>query len=308
MMNMKGMSSSTMLTMGEGTPMPNPCDGKKPTGPGFDNSACMIDSVVAVLEQSGTNVSVGYKGDMDTSAEPLTDEFYKHGLCPVNVHWHVGAEHLSDGEFDTGGSGPEDPGSENRLGNQCYHFDEDDPKFTTPYDWKYCPETVVGQTYEIHWPHSTAGKCGTPNQYQTPFYDGVFCDDDVVAEMLSGAKPTNTNIGVQAQVFTVVNDDSYYYPDLIRGMMVDGEKGVEVTKYTGSTTGTSRNNEVCSNYTPITWQVDRKCHLISASSFDKLCADMFTQRDDLEDDMDPHGAREVVLDSYAANNHVNFRY
>ena len=25
---------------------------------------------------------------------------------------------------------------------------------------------------------------------------------------------------------------------------------------------------------PITWQVDRKCHLISASSFDKLCADM----------------------------------
>ena len=69
--------------------------------------------------------------------------------------------------------------------------------------------------------------------------------------------PLNTyqKIGVQAQVFTVVNDEAYYYPDLIRGMIVDGEKGQDISKYTGSTTGTSRNNEICSMYTPITWQV-----------------------------------------------------
>merc|ERR1711943_90836 len=85
-------------------------------------------------------------------------------------------------------------------------------------------------------------------------------------------------IGVQGQVFVVVNDENYYYPDMLRGMIVtdDGPgsntvMGKEVTAYTGSTTGTSRDNTICSAYGPITWHVDRKCHLISASSFDK-CA------------------------------------
>merc|ERR1719321_2511605 len=89
----------------------------------------------------------------------------------------------------------------------------------------------------------------------------------------------------------------------MRGMIVDGEMGLHMTKYTGSTTGTTRDNQICSRYTPITWQVDRKCHLISASSFDKMCADMKTQRDDMSDDLYAHGARELVLDMYAADNH-----
>ena len=103
-------------------------------------------------------------------------------------------------------------------------------------------------------------------------------------------------------MFTIVNDESYYYPDLFRGMIVDGEYGKDIGKYTGSTTGTTRNNEVCSRYTPITWQVDRKCHLISASSFDKLCADMKTQSDDMSADLYAHGARELVATKFAANN------
>ena len=107
---------------------------------------------------------------------------------------------------------------------------------------------------------------------------------------------------MQSQVFTIVNDEHYYYPDLIRGMIVDGDFGADIAKYTGSTTGTSRNNEVCSKYTPITWQVDRKCHLISASSFDKMCADMKAQRDDMSGDLHPHGSRELVDSQFAANN------
>jgi len=116
--------------------------------------------------------------------------------------------------------------------------------------------------------------------------------------------PLNTfmKIGVQSQVFTIVNDDNYYYPDLMRGMIVDGMYGQDIGKYTGSTTGTSRSNVVCSRFTPITWQVDRKCHLISASSFDKMCADMKTQADDMSDDLHPHGSRELVADKLAANN------
>mmetsp|Transcript_18452 Transcript_18452/g.33418 ORF Transcript_18452/g.33418 Transcript_18452/m.33418 type:complete len:99 (-) Transcript_18452:230-526(-) len=78
-------------------------------------------------------------------------------------------------------------------------------------------------------------------------------------------------------------------------MIVAGEKGSDVAIYTGSTTGTSRNNDdSCSAYSPITWQVDRKCHLISASSFDKMCADMKAQADDMTDDLYAHGSRTVV--------------
>jgi Delta carbonic anhydrase len=155
------------------------------------------------------------------------------------------------------------------MGYQCKLYNENDPKFTTAYKWQHCVDMEVGQTYEVHLPHSAGGACGTLNQYQTPFEDGVFCIDGAVTN-------TALQVGVQGQVYTVVNDESYYYPDLIRGMIVDDEKkmGVDLAKYTGSTTGTSRDNEICSQYAPITWQVDRTCHLISAKSLDKLCADM----------------------------------
>ncbi len=114
---------------------------------------------------------------------------------------------------------------------------------------------------------------------------------------------TAAQIGVQSQVFTIVNDESYFFESLFDGMIIDGEKGKDVAMYTGSTTGTSRNNEICSPFTPITWQVDRKCHLISASSFDKMCERMKAQADNMNDDLYAHGSRELVDDVHAANNH-----
>jgi len=289
----------------------NPCEGSKPIDAFeegdeyFKNQACLVDGVIDVLEQAGGDVSVGYTGQLDTGdRQPITEPYWNAGLCPVNVHWHLGAEHRSEGQFDEDGVGPGSShrrlGSDVRQGFQCHLYDEEDAKFTEEYDWKHCKGMVVGQTYEAHWPHSAAGACGTPNQYQTPFYDGVFCNGGIVS-----LDPLNTfeKIGVQSQVYTIVNDEAYYYPDMIRGMIVDGEYGEDIAKYTGSTTGTSRNNEICSKYTPITWQVDRKCHLISASSFDKLCADMKAQRDDMSDDLHAHGSRELVTDELTANNH-----
>jgi hypothetical protein len=204
------------------------------------------------------------------------------------------------------GSGPSDINERRRLagktrqGYQCTLYDESDPKFTTAFNWQHCKDMEVGQTYEVHWPHSAAGACGTINQYQTPFYDGVFCRDGVLTD-------TAAQVGVQGQVFTIVNDESYYYPDLMRGMIVDGDFGMDMAMYTGSTTGTTRDNEICSQYAPITWQVDRKCHLVSASTFDKMCADMKAQRDDMSDDLHAHGSRELVADEHAANNHNNLR-
>lgn len=85
----------------------------------------------------------------------------------------------------------------------------------------------------------------------------------------------------------------------------DGAYGADMAYYTGSTTGTSRDNTICSAYTPITWQVDRACQMVSASTFDKMCADMKSQRDDMSDDLHAHGSRELVADDLAANNQVN---
>lgn len=300
--------------------MNNPCDGKKPAEAYWNNENCTTDGSTAdggrnpaVFEQAGANVTAGYQGLIDASDRPpITTSFLEAGLCTVNVHFHLGAEHYSKGQFDETGTGPHGTSpsvrrsGEVRQGFQCNLYDPSDAKFTTEYDFKFCSDMHVGETYEIHWPQSAAGACGTPYQYQTPFYDGVFCKDNIIS-----LNNTFTKIGVQSQVFTVVNDEDYYYPDLIRGMIVEpangndtpqGEFGQNVAKYTGSTTGTSRDNTLCSKFTPITWQVDRDCHLISASSFDKMCADMLQQRDDMSGDTEPHGARVLVADFLAANN------
>merc|ERR1719326_2106527 len=200
---------------------------------------------------------------------PITVPYSETDLCPVNVHWHLGAEHRSAGEFDENGVGPDetssassddssatmddsassassDDGSSRRLGEnvrrgfRCHHYDAADPKFTTPFDWQTCTNMVVGETYEIHWPHSAAGACGTNWQYQTPFYDGVFCKDGIIT---IAPLDTYQKIGVQGQTFVVVNDESpqYQYDNLIDGMIVEAStnKGQDMAIYTGSTTGTS---------------------------------------------------------------------
>jgi len=269
----------------------NICAGQKPESP---NIAC---TDAAINEQAGADVTEGVEGLFETTAAPLTEPYWKMGLCPVNVHWHQGTEHRSAGQYDENGMGP----TKRRAGRQGFHchlYDDSDPRFTTEFDWQHCKDMKVGETYEVHWPHSKGGACNTPNQYQTPFYDGVFCIPENLGE-------TPSSVGVQAQIFTIVNDEAYYWPDLFRGMIVEGQMGSDMAFYTGSTTGDGRNNEICSTYAPITWQVDRKCHLISASTFDKMCADMKAQRDDMTDDLRAHGARELVAPEYSANNKVS---
>ena len=297
-------------------PTDNVCAGAKVA---LENKLCADLSVGS--PQAATDVTLGYVGQLDMTGivDVSTDPFFKMGMCPVNVHWHVGAEHRSDGQYDENGVGPEteietdsrDGGrklsslEEERRGFRCHHYDEDDKKFTKKFKWNHCDKNMeVGETYEVHWPHSSAGACGTVDQYQTPFYDGVFCNLSADAFGALSKQQIADNVGVQAQVFTIVNDESYFYPDLIKGMITYPERdmGTDVTFYSGSPTGTEVNNELCSQYTPITWQVDRKCHLISASSFDKLCLDMKLQRDDMSEDLHVHGSRELVLDSLAANN------
>jgi len=301
----------------------NPCNGKKPVdGPtAGDKYFNNIDCDLVGVEQAGANVTKGYQGSFTANRVPILTSYLEAGMCPVNVHWHLGTEHYSKGEYDENGKGPAhavqpDPFGQQssrrlaaaqtaRLGFRCHLYDSKDPRFgNTSYKWQHCHDMYVGETYEVHWPHSAAGACGTIHQYQTPFYDGVFCKENII-----NLDPLNTwqKIGVQSQIYTIINDENYYYPDLLRGMIIEGDYGKDVAKYTGSTTGTSRNNNICSRYAPITWQVDRKCHLISASSFDKLCADMKAQQDDMSADLHAHGSRILVLSKYAANNMQRLR-
>ena len=62
----------------------------------------------------------------------------------------------------------------------------------------------VGETYEVHWPHSAAGACGSRWQHQTPFYDGLLCDDAAVTGVANAGLEANLAlaIGVEAQVFS----------------------------------------------------------------------------------------------------------
>merc|ERR1712224_31144 len=126
------------------------------------------------MGQSGVNVSEGYTGAFDTSPltngvanrGPITSHYWQAGLCPVNVHWHLGAEHLSVGQYDENGDaahfslddtyshaglnreGASDgpgggrlrrrlAGSRVRKGFSCHHYTRTDSKFTTEYAWKY---------------------------------------------------------------------------------------------------------------------------------------------------------------------------
>lgn len=292
-----------VFSTAKGPSLTNPCAGTKPaTGSGFDNKDCFVGETINAVEQAGGNITKGFQGEFNTSAVPITGQYYETGLCPVNVHWHLGTEHLSVGQYDETGTGPSEIKERRRAagkvreGFQCVHFDSSMESHTKAYDWKHCKDMEVGQTYEVHWPHSKGGDCGTVHQYQTPFYDGVFCNGDRLAPTTQDA------IGVQAQVFMIVNDEDYYYPDLMRGMIIDTTHGIDVGIYTGSTTGTSRSNTVCSAYAPITWQVDRTCHMVSASSFDKMCADMLAQNDDMSDDLHAHGSRELVAKELVADN------
>ncbi|KAL7545968.1 hypothetical protein ACHAWF_009319 [Thalassiosira exigua] len=290
--------------------------------PGFFNNICRDEGISNIgkmgftgdipcekaieegIGQTGVDVTCNALGTLDTTIEPLTTPFVDSGLCPTNVHAHIGAEHNSDGQFDSNAQslGPTYANPpDKRKGKRCNFYDPQDPRFTTEFDWKHCNGFRVGETYEFHWPSSTravaGATCGEVTQYQTPLFDGLFCNttQGVIDAIKSGGagQAVAENVGVQAQVFTVINDDNYVVPNLIMGMVVDHDRmvpgngpdtpkqmGVNLTIYTGGTTGDQFDNTPdgarCDDVGPVTWQVDRDCHLLSASSLDRLCYDIKT--------------------------------
>ena len=106
--------------------------------------------------QSGADVTLGSKGTMKASLVPIATSLSEvEGMCPVNVHWHLGAEHKNKGTYDISGADwiakhgdhaslPE--GIE--AGNFCRGFEAKDPKFTTEYKFEHCT-LPVEETYTV---------------------------------------------------------------------------------------------------------------------------------------------------------------
>merc|ERR1711865_355932 len=104
---------------------------------------------------------------------------------------------------------------------------------------------------------------------------------------------------VQAQIFQIVNDGDTTGgkkdDDMLHGWSHHLQNApATAVMYAGSTTGPSHNNAVCSPYA-VTWHVDKKCHKISAASFDGLCQQM-KEKYNMKSDLHPHGSR-IIVDS-----------
>ena len=283
--------------------------------------------------QSATDVTKGAPGTRDPALAPIAD-YNDMGMCTVNVHWHIGAEHRSEGQYDEAAAFDHPnkdtyAGSHRRLasadggmriGHMCVKgkelWEAKDPSVrntdgsVNEYDWKYCKDMHVGLTYEFHWPHSSLGACQTPWQYQYHFLDGVLCGatmggvDINTAAALLGDK--THGIGVEGQVFTIVNggDAEAKRPtwDVLNGW--DRQSATDVAYYQGSTTGDAVQSganpgDMCRGTGDlVTWHVDRECHTLEASTMDEMCRRMLViSADDMSPDVIPHGARETVVAS-----------
>ena len=313
---------------------------------GFGNNPCIDSTGQAPLRadlgdiecedagaQSATDVTKGAAGDRDPALAPIVD-YNDMGMCTVNVHWHIGAEHRSEGQYDEAAAFDHPnkdtyAGSHRRLasadggmriGHMCTKGKElweandasvrNSDGSVKEYDWKYCKDMHVGLTYEFHWPHSSLGACQTPWQYQYHFLDGVLCGatqggvDIATAAALLGDK--THGIGVEGQVFTIVNgmggDAVRPTWDVLNGW--DRQAAKDVAYYQGSTTGDAVQSgahagDKCRGTGDlVTWHVDRECHTLEASTMDEMCRRMLViSADDMSPDVIPHGARETVVAS-----------
>ena len=234
--------------------------------------------------QSPRDVTTGYVGTKDPRVAMLPDGV-RSSMVQVNTHFHLGTEHRSGGQYDLPpqttsttllGRHHADP----QLGHYCQAQTSLSAAQLTPYAFQHCdPATAVGQTYENHYVWSTGG---------TSIGDG-----------LAGAfaRTDNAAVLVEAQVYVIVNDPAApVHSDMMHGM--NKTLATDAVKYLGSTTGTSYNNgPSCSPYS-ITWHVDKTCHLVSAQSFDAMCASM--QSYGMEHDLSPHSSRILVASSLAS--------
>jgi len=242
--------------------------------------------------QAPRDLSTGATGHRTPKATVLND-FQAHFLPYANLHFHLGAEHKSDEYNDAADSVAYDAAA--HAGRRLAAAPR--PGFMCPtgglsaselqaYTFHHCTgDVAVGKTYEIHYVHSAAGS-------------GTDVDPELTNGLTAAAgfgfrKISNPMVAVEAMVVQIVNsaDASVTYDDLLHGWEWKNHSAADTKMYTGSTTGTSWDNNVCSPFI-ITWHVDKRCHKVSAASFDKMCQDMKTKG--LTNEVYPHASRTLV--------------
>lgn len=240
--------------------------------------------------QTPRDLSTGATGQMTPKAATLTDA-QADFLPLVNVHFHLGAEHKSDAYNNGTDATAYDAGSSTsqvRPGWMCPTESLTASQMTS-YNFQYCKgDMAVGNSYEVHYVHSSAGVDAN---------DDPTINADNLADGLGGAANgrgiLNPMIVVQGQIFQIVAGGASV-DDLLHGWTVVGH--TNSVMYSGSTTGTSHDNDVCSPYA-ITWHVDKDCHQVSPESFDNLCKQM-KETYNMDVDLKPHGSRKLVASQY----------
>jgi len=224
---------------------------------------------VAAEPQAPRDVSAGATGTRNSRVKVVPFATYQ-SMTHVNTHFHLGAEHKSTGEYDIPGTASSV--SSATPGYRCDTTTLESNQMAA-YDFQYCKEVEVGETYELHWVHSN---------------NGIGLGGGLGGAFARGQNPT---VSVAAQVFVVVNDPSKAISNLVDKIQQNGQSGFYVRSYMGSTTGGSYDNEVCSPYT-VSWHVDPTCRLVDAASFDQMCKTL--KEFDAEADIHPHSSRVIV--------------
>lgn len=249
--------------------------------------------------QAPRDLSSSAEGKMIPKAATL-DKAQVEYLPLVNVHFHLGGEHMSEEysddslskAYDGAGSGDRAllGGEYNdvRPGWMCSTSDLTEDQLA-PYEFKYCRgKTEVGKSYEVHYVHSSAG-------YDKEDIEGMDLDllDDGLGTAAGGRGQLNPMIAVQGQIYQIVQGAAEI-EDMLHSWTVEDTSNAVM--YPGSTTGQSVNNEICSPYT-VTWHVDKGCHRVSPETFDNMCK-MMQEEYGLEHDLYPHGSRTPVDPAY----------
>ena len=131
---------------------------------------CSLDISVTLQNVScGANGLLPVISDDGVPLEPIKLPFsqFQDGLgplCPANVHFHIGAEHSSDGEYDTSfdfkdfSNGPEYnttnfPRDKEYSGKRCNFYKNRETNglnFENKFQWKYCVDVKVGTFWLLY--------------------------------------------------------------------------------------------------------------------------------------------------------------
>jgi len=181
-------------------------------------------------------------------------------LC--NIHFHRNAEHKSAAysTFVEDGSNSGWACQEPAAGRLSEKHAE----------YNGCQGIAEGDTIEVHWVHTT---CDIETEGVTPMGGGLSaCLTTICA---------NPQLKVVAQVFVLEKNGKLKFTD---SLISNNEPSVV---YTGSTTGTSYNNNHCSEF-QVTWDVKKSCESLDIDDFSKWCSNNEYK------DHHAHGVRELV--------------